>query len=590
MNGLRAPAVRVTYAAMWGALASLAGLGLTGAAAWLITRAAGQPPLSALSVAIVAVRACATLKGVFRYGERLAGHDVALRAQAAERGRLFASLIRAGTARRSGDLLSRMVSDTDAAQDLLVRCLLPAVAAAAGTAGALTAGAWLLPASVPVLAAGLLTAAVLLPAAASGTARRWARRTAPARAELATRAADLVHGADDLAAYGAAGRARAAVAAAADQLALLERRRAYAQATATAAAVLVQGLTVLAVVLLARRHDAGHVVTAVLALTALVAFEPVLPLTRAAEDWVAARSALRRLREGDGVQPKAPVAIAEKPVASLPPSERRSLDTEELTVHVAELTVRYRPDAAPALRAVSLVLRPGRRIAVVGPSGSGKSTLLGALAGLVPVESGHVLLSDTTGDGLRLGGAGLADDAVQRVMTGLVTEPYVFHASLRDNLRLARPDADDARIAAALRCAGLAEWAGRMGWDTVLREDGGSVSGGQLQRIALARALLRDPPVLLLDEPAEALDPEAADELTARLLSQAPGPRTVVLVTHRLRGLTAADEIVVLEEGRVTQCGTHAELVARPGYYRDAWESEALAAEAAHRFARPGSA
>ncbi|MFF9343678.1 thiol reductant ABC exporter subunit CydC [Streptomyces sp. NPDC014773] len=588
---------RTVWAVACGVLATWTGLGLTAAAAWLITRAAGQPPLSALSLAIVAVRACATLKGVFRYGERLAGHDVALRAQAAERGRLFAALAPAGPVRRGGDLLSRMVSDSDAVQDLLVRCLLPAVGAAAGVTGALAVAVWLLPAAVPLVAAGLLTAALLVPAVAAATARRWARRTAPARAELAARTADLAHGADDLAAYGATGRALAAAAGAAERLTALERRRARAQAAATAVAVLVQGLTVLAVVLLARRHDAGQVTTAVLALATLVGFEPVLPLPRAAEDWVTARAALRRLR-GTGAaapEPTSPNSLEsletletpESPQSAKTPRSSKSsygglpavpgaVPEGPCTVRVEDLTVRYRPGAAPALDGVGLMLRPGRRIAVVGPSGSGKSTLLGALAGLVTAERGGVVL--TGGDGRdHRAGAGPEGEAVRRVMTGLVTEPYVFQASLRDNLVLARPDADEAEVAEALAVAGLTEWAGRTGWDTVLREDGGSVSGGQLQRVALARAVLRNPPVLLLDEPTEALDPETADAVTARLLARPAGDRTTVWVTHRLSGLAAADEIVVLEGGRVTQHGTHDELVAGPGYYRDAWECELLA-------------
>ena len=165
-----------------GAAAELAGLGLIGSAAWLITRAAEQPPLAALSVAIVGVRAFATTKGVFRYGERLAGHDVALRAQATTRERLYQALIPAGPPdHRGADLLSRMVDDTDAVQDLLVRCLLPAAAALVTGVAAVVIGLFLLPAAALVLLAGLLVAGVLLPPLARPPRRGAGRRGSPPR-------------------------------------------------------------------------------------------------------------------------------------------------------------------------------------------------------------------------------------------------------------------------------------------------------------------------------------------------------------------------------------------------------------------------
>ncbi|WP_433496242.1 thiol reductant ABC exporter subunit CydC [Sphaerimonospora sp. CA-214678] len=548
---------RLVLAALAGAAADLAGVALIAAAAWLITRAAEQPPLAALSVAIVAVRAFATTKGIFRYGERLSGHDVALRAQAGTRERLYRALIPAGPPRRRGaDLLSRMVDDTEAVQDLLVRCLLPAVAALITGVAAVAVSAFLLPAAALALCAGLLAAGLVLPAGTAAAARRWSARLAPARAELAGRVADLVHGAADLAACGARDQAIDAAMASDTRLARLERGRARINAVALAAGMLAQGLTVVAVVLTAQAAAADRVATAVLALTSLVAFEPVLPLAAAGERFAGVLAALRRLREIAATPP----AVAE-PAAPAPPPE------PPLTVEIENLVVRH-GDREPALKGVDLTLTPGRRVAVIGPSGAGKSTLLAALMRTVDIESGEI----------RVNGADIrafAPDDVRARMTGLTQDPYVFQASLRDNMRLAGPEASDAEIARAVRRARLEEWAERTGWDTVLGEDGRTVSGGQLQRLALARALLFDPPVLLLDEPAEALDEETADLLMADLLDATRG-RTTLLVTHRLRGLEQVDEIVVIEDGRVIQRGPHAELAAVPGYYRDLWESEAL--------------
>ncbi|MCK2218935.1 thiol reductant ABC exporter subunit CydC [Actinomadura sp. ATCC 31491] len=551
---------RLLWAVLAGAAADLAGLGLIAAAAWLITRAAQQPPLAALSVAIVATRAFATGKGVFRYAERLTGHDMALRAQAGTREDLYEALIPPQRPRHGGaDLLSRMVDDTEAVQDLLVRCLLPAAAAAVTGLAAVAIGLAVLPVAGDSLVAGLALAGLALPAATAAAARRWSARIAPARAELAGRVADLVHGSADLAAYGADEAALRRAEAADEALAGLERRQTRVHAAALAGGTLVQGLTVAAVVLLAQAAGAGSVGTAVLALTSLVAFEPVLPLAAAGERLAGVTAALRRLREVRAATP----AVAEPAVpAPLPGSP--------LTVEVTDLVVRHsaEPGARAALDGVSLRLTPGRRVAVVGPSGAGKSTLLAALMRLVEPESGRVAVN---GVDVR----DLAGDDVRTLMTGLTQDPYIFRTTLRDNLRLAGPDAGDERLRQALDDARLGDWVARTGWDAELGEDGRTVSGGQLQRLALARALLYDPPVLLLDEPAEALDEETADRLMADLLD-VTSDRTTLLVTHRLKGLETVDEVVVLEEGRVTQRGRHDELVAVPGYYRDLWESEVL--------------
>ncbi|WP_327085214.1 ABC transporter transmembrane domain-containing protein [Nonomuraea sp. NBC_01738] len=231
MKGMR---TRLLWAVLAGAAADLAGLGLIASAAWLITRAAEQPPLAALSVAIVAVRAFATSRGVFRYAERLTGHDVALRAQARTREELYDALIAPRPPRQGGaDLLSRMVDDTEAVQDLLVRVLLPAVAALITGAAAVVIALSVSPVAALILLAGLAVAGLALPAATSAAARRWSARLAPARAELAGRVADLVHGSADLAAYGAGERALESAMAADERLATLERRQSRVHAASS---------------------------------------------------------------------------------------------------------------------------------------------------------------------------------------------------------------------------------------------------------------------------------------------------------------------------------------------------------------------
>jgi ATP-binding cassette subfamily C protein CydC len=224
-----------------------------------------------------------------------------------------------------------------------------------------------------------------------------------------------------------------------------------------------------------------------------------------------------------------------------------------------DVGVDYRPGAPPALDGIDLRLPPGHRVAIVGPSGAGKSTLVAALSGAVAPTRGVA-----TGGGY------------PRRVGGLFAEAHVFHATVRDNLLLARPDADDDDLAAAADAAGLLDWVRSQpaGWDTVVGEDGGQLSGGQRQRLALARALLLRPDVLVLDEPTEGLDPAAADEVLSSALVAAGPARAVVLVTHRLHGLDAFDEILVLDRGRVVQRGSHDDLVAAPGWYRDQWTQQ----------------
>ena len=521
---------RLIGAGLLAAGTEVAGVALMATATWLLMTAAGQPPISALTVAIVAVRALAIGRGVLRYTERLTGHDAVLRILTDVRARVFATLSARGSVVRSGDALSRVVSDVDAVQDLLLRVLVPGAAAAAVGVLAVGGAALISPPAAAALAVGLLVAGVALPAVAVALTRRTAERVAPLRGALANDAVDLTHGAADLAAYGATGAALDAARRRAGELARLERRLATAGWAVDAAGVLVSGATAGAVAAIALRADVDGVLVGVLAVGTLAAVETCLALVGAARQWVALRAPLARVSS---------LLVSPPPVAPEP-------------VDISNITVRYRPGGPPALDGVRVELPPGRRLAVVGPSGAGKSTLLAALA--------------------EWGGS-------PREVGGLLAEAHVFHATVRENLLLGRPDATDGDLASACAAAGLLDWVLEQpeGWETVVGEDGGQLSGGQRQRLALARAVLLDPAVLLLDEPTEGLDPAAASEVLAGVLAAARG--TVVLVTHRLYGLESMDEVMVLDAGRVVARGTHAELAEAPGWYRDQW----LAQEAAER-------
>jgi ATP-binding cassette subfamily C protein/ATP-binding cassette subfamily C protein CydC/ATP-binding cassette subfamily C protein CydCD len=560
---LRAHVGRLLVAVSASVATELAALALMGTAAWLLARAAEQPPLAALSIAIVGVRAFATGRGVFRYAERLASHDAALRALATLRGRVYDALVPLAPsglpAYRSGDLLSRMVNDVEAVQDLVVRVIVPVSTAVVVAAAAVGFTAVVLPSAAVVLAAGLALAGLVVPLLMVASARRTARRLAPARAELAAHHTDLLQGSADLAVFGATAAALADAEQASERLARLERRTALTTALGGAAAMLVQGVTTVAVTVLAldaRSADGGlaGVLVPVLALVALISFEPVLPLVPAVQRLLESRAALRRV-----------LAVLDAPAPVAEPADPRPAPSGPVTMSLRSVSVRYPGATRDAVDAVDLELTPSRRVAVVGASGSGKSTLLACLMRFIEPSAGTVLL-----DGRPI--QEYDGDDVRAVVTGVTQDAHLFHTSIRENLRLARPAATDDELLAALATARLDDWVSSLpaGLDTLVGEGGGQVSGGQRQRIALARALLADPPVVLLDEPTEGLDPQTADELMTDLLATTRG-RTTVIVTHRLAGLDAVDEIVVMDAGRVVQRGTHAELVAVDGPYQDLW-------------------
>jgi ATP-binding cassette, subfamily C, bacterial CydC len=584
----RPRAGRFALGVLAGATATAAGVGLLSVSAWLIAMAATRPPLALLSVAIVATRAFGVLRGAARYAERLVTHDAALRTLADARARVYARLAHTEPVRRfrSGDLVTRLVSDTDATQDLLVRGLAPPAAAVFTGAAAVALSTALLAPGGALLAAGLLLGGVGVPVAAALAGRSPGRRSTAARAALSTALVDTVHGTPDLLAYGAMDRAVARVADADDVLTRVARRDAALLGLGAGSAALVAGLTLWGTLLLgvAAVHDGrlGGVPLAVLVLTALAAFEIVTPLPAAAARLGAIRAAGERLfgvldvppavRARAGERRGVPRGVATSPPTTTGPdapeaafaSPGRGPGTCGPGLHVRDLRVRYGPDEPWALDGFDLDLAPGRRIAVVGPSGAGKSTLAEVLFRFRDPDAGTV----------HLDGADVADrdpDDTRRVLSGVPQDPHVFAATVRDNLLLARPRACDEELWGVLRRVRLADDVAVLpaGLDTDVGPQGARLSGGMRQRLALARALLAGPDVLVLDEPTTHLDPDTRDAVLDDILAATQG-RTLLLVTHDLSRLDRFDEVAVVVGGRVVQRGTHAELLATDGWYRRA--------------------
>ncbi|MFG2293166.1 thiol reductant ABC exporter subunit CydD [Streptomyces sp. NPDC048603] len=560
-----------------GALAVGSSVGLMAVSGWLISRASQQPPVLYLMMAVTATRAFGIGRAVFRYAERLVSHDAVLRMLADLRVAVYRRLERIAPAglreQRRGDLLARLVADADALQDYWLRWLLPAGTALLVGTGSVAFTAWLLPGAGALLAAGLLLAGVGVPLVSAGVARRAERRLAPARGALATEVAELLSGTAELTVAGALAGRRAAAAAGDRTLTAIAARGATAAGLGSGLSALVCGLTVAGAAAVGASAVAGGrlsgVAMAVVVLTPLAAFEAVSGLPLA----VQYRQRVRRSAERVYEVLDAPVPVAE-------PEHPGPVPGSPFPLRLAGITARHPGQERDALAGVDLTLEPGRRIAVVGPSGSGKTTLAQVLLRFLEPGAGSYTLGGTDARSLE-------SDDVRRFVGLCAQDAHIFDSSVRENLRLARPGATEPELRAALAGARLLDWAEALpdGLDTLVGEHGERISGGQRQRLALARALLADFPVLVLDEPSEHLDTRTADALTADLLAATAG-RTTVLITHRLAGLEQVDEVLVLEAGRVVQRGTYGELAAADGPLRGLLEREREADRTAVRAAR----
>ncbi|OII60810.1 ABC transporter [Streptomyces sp. CC53] len=561
---------RLLLALLLGSLALGSSVGLMAVSGWLISRASEQPPVLHLMVAVTATRAFGIGRAVFRYAERLVSHDAVLRMLAELRVAAYRRLERiapAGLRRsRRGDLLSRLVADVDALQDYWLRWLMPAGTGLAVGVGAVAFTSWLLPEAGAVLAAGLLVAGVVVPALGAAVSRRAEQRLAPARGTLAARVVELLRGCAELTVAGAL-RSRLDRAREADgELTRIAARQATAVAMGGGLVALVTGLTVVASALVGVQAVAdgrlAGVALAVVVLIPLAAFEAVTGLPLAVQYRQRVRRSAERVHD-----------LLDAPAPVQEPARPAPLPEAPFPLELRGVCARYPGQERDALHGFDLRLEEGRRVAVVGASGSGKTTLAQVLLRFLDVRDGTYRLGVGGTDAARLDG-----DGVRRLVGLCAQDAHLFDSSIRENLRLARTGASDEDLRRALAAARLLDWVDALpeGLDTLVGEHGARLSGGQRQRLALARALLADFPVLLLDEPAEHLDLATADALTEDLLRATQG-RTTVLITHRLRGIDAADEVVVLDAGKAVQRGPYAELASTDGPLRRLLEQERAA-------------
>lgn len=568
--------VKVAAAIGLGVLALACAIGLAAVAAWLVARASQMPPVLTLSVAVVSVRAFGIGRGVLRYCERLASHDVALRGMAALRANLYDRLAaddRPVTVRR-GELLARIGQDVDDVGDVVVRSMVPAGVAVVTSLGSVILLGVLLPAAGVALALCLVLAGVVTPWLAARAAARTEARGAAARGEVTALSLEILEESAPLRVSGRFDARLADLDAADTRLSAVADDGARTSGLAAALGALAQGLAVLASIALgipaALSGSLSVEALAVVVLTPLAVFEATAGLPAAAVQLHRSREAARRLLE---LLP----ASDEKAAPVAPPSGAGSGtgagadEADGGALLVLDGVTAGWPDGDGRPRAVveevSLALRPGSVVALAGPSGVGKTTLLMTAAGLIPPLTGTL-------------GARSSDRLF------VAEDGHVFDTSVLENLRVARGDVTEAEGRAALAAVGLCDWLAALpeGLDTLVGTDAAAVSGGERRRLLVARALLAPVRVLLVDEPAEHLDGETADALVHTLADHARETgRAVLLATHRLTPLAAADEVLLLGNGTlagattgttpatVVARGSHEHLLATNGAY--AWST-----------------
>ncbi len=560
LNSLVAHPGRLAVSIAAGAATVGSSIGLLTTSAYLISEAALHPPILDLTVAIVGVRFFGISRAVFRYLERLVSHDLSLRLLADLRSRLVLAIHRLGPAGvasfRAGDLVGRVIDDVDEIQHVFVRVIAPPlVAIVIAVVTALFALIWL-PISALTILGPFLVAALAVPWLTRRAGAAAGRGVAEQRGRMIGQTVEIIEGASVIVALGEEDRLLAVAMESADRVAAAERRTAWLHGFGDAAILALVGvalvgtLWVSAVAVEAGRLDG--VMVAVLVMLAITPFEAVAPLPGAFERLGRSLGAADRLFE---------VVDAESPVA--PPESPRAIP-DDPTLRVAGAVVTT-STGERILGPIDLSIGPAQRIGVIGETGAGKTTLAHVLCRFRDPYEGTVSVGDVDL-------ADVAPDALRAFVGYEDDRSFLFRGSILGNVRIGNPTASEDEVRTVIDRVGLGPWIDTLpdGLQTDVGEGGEAVSGGQRRRLALARALLVEFPVLILDEPISGLDPVTAEAVMGDLL-RSTDDRVLILITHRPVGLDRMDEIIVLEDGSIVERGTHEELLTTSERYRGMW-------------------
>lgn len=549
----------ISLSVLLGFLTIASSIGLLATSAWIISRAAERPSIAALAVAVVGVRFFGVARGVLRYLERLVSHETTFHILAGLRVWFYERIVPLAPARlmqyRSGDLMSRAVSNIETLQEFYVRAIAPPlVAMLTALLMAIFFGAF-----DPILAVTVIAFMLAASLGVTWLARQLTRcsgaAAVAARNTFNADVVDMAQGMADVVAFNAETRQAAKIQAAAESLSRAQRHIGRVGALQTALINLLINLCALAVLILAAPRTDG-IVLATLVLAAIASFEAIAPLPTAAAHLQTQLSAAQNLYSVVDAAPLISEPAQPQPVPS------------DCTLTVENLRFRYAEGEPYALDGITFTLPQGSAFAIVGGSGGGKTTLVNLLLRFWDYQEGLIALGGV--DIRQLSSAEL------RARIGVVTQQtYLFNTTIRENLLIAKRDATEDEIVAAAQRAQLHEFIMSLpeGYQTRVGEFGVNLSGGERQRLAIARALLKDAPLLILDEPTANLDAQTERDLLSALQALMQG-RTTLLITHRLVALEQMAQILVLQGGRIVERGTHAELLAKNGVYRHLYTTQ----------------
>jgi ATP-binding cassette, subfamily C, bacterial CydCD len=533
---------------------------LIGTSAWLISTAALHPSVADLGVSVVGVRFFGITRGLFRYLERLVSHNVTFLLLARLRVWFYEKLEPLAPARlmeyKSGDLLARVIGDVETLENFYVRVISPSLTAILIGLGVSIFFASFYPPIAFVLIGFFLTLGLILPILTQIISRGPGQRLIAQRAEIQSQLVDGIQGLADLLAFGRGADRLKQISSTGEAYGSPQKQMACISGVHSALGTLFTNLGLwLVLFLVIPQVTAGNIKGVMLgtfALMTLASFEAVTPLPLAAQMWTSSREVAKRLFE-----------IVDTELVAKETTSESEITNYQLQIR--NLTFSYPNQPTPALQKLSLLVPEGKSVAIVGPSGAGKSTIANLLLRFWDYEVGDITLGGTS---LRA----LNQDQVRKRFAVVSQNSYFFNTSIRENLRLARRSASQDEIEAAARAAQIHEFIASLpkGYDTLIGEQGLRLSGGERQRLAIARALLKDAPILIFDEPPANLDSQTEKQLLGTLFGTMRG-KTSLLITHRLIGLDHVDEILVMDGGQIVERGIHEELLRQRSLYHRFW-------------------